>query len=249
VLDVLKALQNSGIVETAHRVKQIAGQVFRYAIAIGEGERDLTADLRGALKPNTHKNHGAAKTMQEAKAVILAIDAYGGGVVVKNALWFSAYTFTRPGEIRHAEWSEIDFEAKEWRLPPPKTKQREVHIVPLVPQTMRILNDMKVLTGHGRYIFPSPKAFAKEDIPMSENAVNSALRRMGFQKDQMTAHGFRAMATTMLYEKGWTPDLVERQMGHKVGNKVQQAYDYAQLLDKRREMMHWWANWLDELLR
>ena len=247
VLDILRALQNSGTVETAHRVKQIAGQVFRYAIAIGEGERDITADLRGALKPNVHRHHGAAKTPQEVKAVILAIDVYKGGAVVKNALWFSAYTFVRPGEVRHAEWSEFDIDAAEWRIPAEKMKARKVHIVPLVPQTLRILQDMKALTGHGRYVFPSPRAYVKGNVPMSENAINSALRRMGFEKEQMTAHGFRAMANTMLYEQGWHPDIVERQMGHIVGNSVRQAYDYSQLLNERRKMMQAWADWLDGL--
>jgi integrase len=247
VLDILRALQNSGIVETAHRVKQIAGQVFRYAIAVGEGERDITADLRGALKPNVHRHHGAAKTPQEARAVILAIDAYSGGPVVKNAMQFSAYTFARPGEVRHAEWVEIDFEAAEWRIPAEKMKARKVHIVPLVSQTISILRDMKTLTGHGCYVFPSPRAYKRGDVPMSENAITSALRRMGFEKDQMSAHGFRAMANTLLYEQGWPPDVVERQMAHTVGSNVRQAYDYSQLLDKRREMMQAWANWLDGL--
>jgi integrase len=247
VLGILKALQNAGTVETAHRVKQIAGQVFRYAIAIGEGERDVTADLRGALKPNIHGHHGTAKTPQEARAVILAIDAYRGGAIVKNALWFSAYTFARPGEVRRAEWAEIDFEAAEWRIPAEKMKARKVHIVPLVTQTLAVLRDMEALTGHGCYVFPSPRAYNKGNIPMSENAITSALRRMGFEKDQMTAHGFRAMANTLLYEQGWPPDVVERQMAHMIGSNVRQAYDYSQLLDKRREMMRAWADWLDGL--
>ena len=221
LLEVLKALQNSDRIETAHRVKQIAGQVFRYAIAIGEGERDVTADLKGALKPNIQKSLGAAKTVQEAKAVILGIDAYKGGPVVKNALWISAYTFVRPGNVRKAEWTEIDFEAAEWRIPEAKNKtRRSPHIVPLASQAINILKDMKALTGHGRYVFPSPRAYAKGDVPMSENAVNAALRHMGFNGDEMTAHGFRHMATTMLYEQGWTPEVVERQMGHKVGSTL-----------------------------
>jgi integrase len=198
ILEISRALQDSEKIETAHRVKQIAGQVFRYAIAIGEAERDVTADLRGALRPNIGKSYGAAKTPQEARAVLLAIDAYNGGPVVKNALWFSAYTFVRPGNVRHAEWTEIDFDAAEWRIPKDKGKtRRSAHIVPLATQAISILNNMKALTGHGRYVFPSPRAYAKGDVPMSENAVNAALRHMGFTGDEMTAHGFRHMATTL----------------------------------------------------
>jgi integrase len=254
VLDILRALQNSGIVETAHRVKQIAGQVFRYAVAIGEGEHDVTAALRGALKPNGHGHHGAAKTPQETRAVILAIDAYKGGSIVKNALWFSAYTFARPGEVRHAEWAEIDFEAEEWRIPAEKMKARKVHLVPLASQVMSILEDMKTLTGHGRYIFPSPRAYKKGDVPMSENAVTSALRRMGFEKDQMTAHGFRTMASTNFNEarkpdgsRRWDKDAIERQLAHVEGNSVRDVYNYAEYLPERREMMQWWADWLEGL--
>jgi integrase len=254
ILEISRALQDSDRIETAHRVKQIAGQVFRYAIAIGEAERDVTADLRGALRPNIGKSYGAAKTPQEARAVLLAIDAYNGGPVVKNALWFSAYTFVRPGNVRHAEWTEIDFGAAEWRIPKDKGKtRRSAHIVPLATQAISILNNMKALTGHGRYVFPSPRAYTKGDVPMSENAVNAALRHMGFTGDEMTAHGFRHMATTLLYEQGWTPELVERQMGHKVGStlgsKVREAYDYAQLLVRRRKMMQIWADCLDYLIK
>ena len=254
LLEILRVIQSSGRVDTAHRVKQIAGQVLRYAIATGEGERDVTADLRGALMPNVQESYGAAKTKPEVKALMLAIDAYKGGFVVKNALRVSAYTFLRPGNVRKAEWQEVDFEAAEWRIPKHTNKTRKsVHLVPLVPQVIRIFEDMKAITGHGRYIFPSARAYAKGDRPMSENAVNAALRQMGFSGEDMTAHGFRHMATTMLYEQGWSPELVERQMGHQVGSvlgsKVRETYDYAILLDKRREMMQIWADWLDSLLQ
>jgi integrase len=249
VLEILKALQNSGIVETAHRVKQIAGQVFRYAIAIGEGDRDVTADLRGALKPNRHNHFGAAKTPQEVKAVIQAISVYHGGAIVTNALWFSAYTFARPGEIRHAEWTKIDFDAREWVFHPEKIKDPEVlHIVPLSRQALQVLEVMKPLTGHGRYIFPSTKALRRGDAPMSENTINVALRYMGFEKKQMTAHGFRGMASTHLNNSRlFAPDEIERQLAHIEKNAVRAAYNYAEYLPQRREMMQWWADWLDGL--
>jgi integrase len=247
VLDILRALQNAGIVETAHRVKQIAGQVFRFAIAIGEGARDVTVDLRGALKPNRHDHHGAAKTPQETKAIIQAISVYNGGALVTSALWFSAYTFCRPGEIRHAEWAEVDFEAREWRIPAEKMKARRVHIVPLADQVIQILQNVRTLTGHGRYIFPSIRTLQRGDAPMSENTITAALRRMGFEKAQMTAHGFRAMASTMLNEQGWPPDVIERQLAHVEGNSVRAAYNHAEHLPQRREMMQHWADWLDGL--
>lgn len=247
VLDLLRSLQNSGIVETAHRVKQIAGQVFRYAIAIGEGERDVTADLRGALKPNRHAHHGTAKTPQETRAVVQAISAYHGGAHVLNALWFSAYTFARPGEIRNAEWSEVDFDAAEWRIPAEKMKARKVHIVPLAQQVIELLRRQKQLTGHGRYVFPNMRSLKLGDRPMSENAVLVALRSMGFTKEQMTAHGFRGMASTRLNEQGWPPDVIERQLAHVEGNSVRAAYNHAEYLPERRKMMQCWADYLDEL--
>ncbi|MDR2529196.1 MAG: site-specific integrase [Synergistaceae bacterium] len=153
------------------------------------------------------------------------------------------------GEVRRTEWAETNFDAAEWRIPAEKMKARKVPIVLLVPQTLRILQDMKTLTGHGCYVFPSPRAYIKGDTPMSENAITSALRRLGFEKDQMTVHGFRAMANTLLYEQGWPSDVVERQMAHIVGGAVRQAYDYSQFLNKWREMMRWWADWLDGLKR
>lgn len=247
VLELLRALQNAGIVETAHRVKQIAGQVFRYAIAIGEGERDVTADLRGALKPNRHQHHGAAKTPQAVKALVQSMSVYRGGALVRNALWFSAYTFARPGEIRHAEWTEIDLEAKEWRIPPEKMKARRPHIVPLASQVLEILETLKNISGHGRYVFPSAKALRTGDVPMSENTVRAALRSMGLSNEEMTAHGFRAMASTRLNEMGWAPDVIERQLAHVEGNKVRAAYNHAEYLAERREMMQVWADYLDGL--
>lgn len=248
ILDLLRSLQNAGTIETAHRVKQIAGQVFRYAIAIGEGDRDITADLRGALKPNRHDHHGAAKTLKEVRAVVQAMSVYQGSTLVTGALWFSAYTFARPGEVRHAEWVEIDFETAEWRVPAEKMKARKVHIVPLAIQTVKILKEIKQLTGHGRYIFPSTRALRHCDTPMSENTITAALRRMGFEKNEMTAHGFRAMASTRLNELGWAPDVIERQLAHVEKSAVRAAYNHAEHLSERRRMMQTWADYLDSLL-
>ena len=245
LLEILRALQNAGTVETARRVKQIAGQVFRYAIAVGEADHDVSADLKGALRPNRHKNFGSARTPEEAKAVVKAIAAYQGGLVVKRALWFSARTFQRPGEIRHAEWTEIHFENKEWRFYPEKRAARQtLHIVPLAEQVVASLQELKSVTGRSRYLFPSLRSPGR---PMSENAVTVALRSMGFEKEQMTAHGFRAMASTLLNEHGWPSDAIERQLAHAERNAVRAAYNHAEYLPQRREMMQWWADWLDEI--
>ena len=247
ILEMLKSLQSSGVIETSHRVKQIMGQVFRFGIASGLCERDITADLRGALKPKKTKHHGAATIPSKIAELIRAMEGYQGSAIVRNALWFSAYTFARPGEVRHAEWSEIDFGLGEWRIPAEKMKMRRVHIVPLVAQVIAILQNIKTITGHGRYIFPGARNLAKGDRPLCENAIVAALRRMGFEKDEMTAHGFRSMASTVLNERGWPADYIERQLAHVEGNSVRAAYNYAQHLDKRREMMQWYADYLDSL--
>ena len=246
VLTILRGLQQTGILETAHRVKQIAGQVFRYAVGIGEADRDVTADLRGALPAQKSRHHGAARTVGEARTVMRAIAARRGGIV-QMALYFSAYTFARPGEIRHAEWTEIDWERQEWRIPAEKMKMRLEHVVPLARQVVELLQRIRDLTGHGRYIFPSIRAIAHGDRPMSEASVLVALRDMGFTKEQMTAHGFRAMASTLLNENGFPPDVIERQLAHVERNTVRAAYNRAEYMDERRRMMQWWADFLDNL--
>ena len=246
VLAILRGLQQAGILETAHRVKHIAGQVFRYAVSIGAAERDPTADLRGALPARRNRHHGAARTEKEARAVMRAIAERRGGIV-QMALRFSAYTFARPGEVRHAEWTEIDWDRAEWRIPAPKMKMRVEHVVPLAPQVVELLRQIHPLTGHGKYVFPSIRALIRGDRPMSENSVNVALRDMGFDRDQMTAHGFRAMASTLLNEHGFRPDAIERQLAHAERDAVRAAYDRSEHMEERRRMMQWWADFLDGL--
>ena len=242
VLGILKALQDSGIVETAHRVKLIAGQVFRYAIAIGEGERDVTADLRGALRPSVSKNHATITKPLEIKALIRAMDDFQGSTIVKQALRFSILTFQRPGEIRRAEWAEIDFDAAEWRIPAEKMKKTrekhkndDPHIVPLSTQAQEIIQNMKNITGHGRYIFPSNRTLTHGERPMSENTVVAALRRLGYTGDEMTAHGFRHMASTRLNEarnpgdsRMWDKDAIERQLDHGERDRARGTYNRAE---------------------
>ncbi|AFS52266.1 tyrosine-type recombinase/integrase [Leptospirillum ferriphilum] len=243
-LAVLRRIESRGAVETAHRASQNCGQVFRYAAAMGRTEGDPSGDLRGAIPPTTTKHHASITDPKEIGGLLRAIDSYEGGLVVRCALKLAPLVFVRPGELRRAEWSEIDFEKMEWRIPAEKMKMREQHIVPLSRQALGILRELQPLTGEGKYLFPSPRSW---DRPMSENAVLAALRRMGYSGDQMTGHGFRSMASTILIEQGWNRDAIERQLAHAERDEIRAAYNYAQHLPERRKMMQAWANYLDEL--
>jgi integrase len=173
------------------------------------------------------------------------MDAFSGSPVVRAALWFSAYTFQRPGEIRKAEWTEIDLDAAEWRIPAEKMKMREPHIVMLSRQAMEVLRGLQPLTGRGKYVFPSIRIAARGDIPMSENTIVAALRRLGFGQDEMCAHGFRGMASTILNEQEWSSDVIELSLAHSPKDGVRSAYNHARYLSKRRELAQHWADCLD----
>jgi integrase len=244
VLAVLKRIEARGAHETAHRVKARMGQVFRYAIAHGNATRDPSADLRGALAPVVSRSHAAVTDPAQVGDLLRALDAYAGQFATRCALRLAPLLFARPGELRHAEWSEFDLDAAEWRIPAHKMKMREAHVVPLSSQAVAILRELEPLTGRGRYLFPGIRTATE---PMSENTVNAALRRMGFDKDTMTGHGFRAMASTRLNELGWAPDVIERQLAHAERNKVRAAYNRAQYMAERRKMMQAWADYLDGL--
>ena len=246
VLAVLQKIEEQEKNYTAHQVSQYCSRVFRYAIATGRAERDPVADLKGALKPHRKIHLAAIIDVEKIKQLLLAMKSFTGTKVVKAALWFSAYTFCRPGEIRQAEWSEINFDACEWRIPAEKMKTRKMHIVPLAPQVVQLLKDLYKTTGRGRYVFPNLQS-NRGTQPMSANAVLYALRRMGFSNEEMTAHGFRGMASTRLNEMGWPPDVIERQLAHVEGNSVRAAYNHAEYLNERRKMMAAWADYLDEL--
>jgi len=244
LLAVLRKLENRGVLETAHRAQQNCGQVFRYAIATGRAERDPSADLRGALAP---VKHGRMATITEPKKVgelLRAIDGYEGTLVAKCALNLAPLVFVRPGELRHAEWDEIDLDNAKWRIPAKKMKMKDPHIVPLSKQAVAILKEIQPLTGQGRYVFPSIRTTMR---PMSENTILAALRRMGYAKDEMSGHGFRAMASTLLHEQGWQSDVIERQLAHAERNSIKAAYNHAQHLPERRKMMQAWADYLDKL--
>lgn len=244
LLDVLRRIEARGAVETAHRASQNCGQVFRYAVATGRAERDPSADLKGAIPPTKAKHHASITDPKEIGGLLRAIDGYEGGLIVRCALKLAPLVFVRPGELRRAEWKEINWEKAEWVIPSEKMKMREKHIVPLSHQALDVLKELQPLTGEGKYLFPSPRT---DERPMSENAVLSALRRMGYRGDQMTGHGFRSMASTLLNEQGWNRDAIERQLAHAERDEIRAAYNYAEHLPERRRMMQAWADYLDGL--
>ncbi len=244
LLTMLRRLEARGRHETAHRTKQRCSQVFRYAIATGRATRDPSADLRGALAPIVAKNHAAIVEPVKIGQLLRAIDGYHGHPPTQAALKLAPLVFVRPGELRKAEWAEFDLDSGEWRIPASRMKLREQHIVPLTQQSVAILREIHTVTGHGRYVFPSPRG---PDRPMSENAITAALRRMGYAGEEMTWHGFRTIASTCLNEQGWNPDLIELQLAHAERNDVRGAYNRAQRLVDRRKMMQAWADYLEAL--
>ena len=252
LLAVLRRIESRGAQETAHRAMQNCGQVFRYAVATGRAERDPTGDLRGALPPPKEKHHASIIEPKRIGALLRAIDAYEGYFVTKCALRLAPLVFVRPGELRKARWPEIDLEKAEWRIPGERMKMREQHIVPLSVQAVDILRELEPLTNRGitakpdapRYVFPGGRS---RERPMSENAILAALRRMGYPKEEMTGHGFRSMASTLLHEQGWNHQAIERQLAHAERNAVSAAYNFAEHLPERRKMMQAWADYLDAL--
>ncbi len=245
LLSVLRKAESRGALELAHRLRAIAGQVFRYAVATGKAERDPSGDLRGALPPPKVKHHAAIIEPKEVASLLRALDGYQGGFVVKCALRLAPLFFVRPGELRHAEWAEIDFDEAVWNIPASKMKMKQAHIVPLCSQAVEILKGLQEYTGAGRYVFPSVRTHAR---PMSENTVNAALRHAGYDKDTMTGHGFRAMARTILDEVlQIRPDFIEHQLAHAVRDPNGRAYNRTAHLAERRKMMQTWADYLDKL--
>ena len=247
VLRVLKAVEARGRLETAKRLRATIGQVFRFAVATGRADNDPTAALRGAIASPTVQHRAAITEPKAVGGLLRAISSYEGAPETKAALHLIALTFARPGEIRAAEWSEFDLEKAIWSIPAEKMKMRRPHRVPLSPQTLAILKDLKEITGRGRFLFPSNRSAQR---CMSENTINAALRRLGYAKDEMTGHGFRSAASSMLNESGlWNPDAIERQLAHVDADSVRRAYARADFWDERVRMMVWWADRLDELRR
>lgn len=247
LLSVIKRIEAKGALETAHRTLGIVGQIFRYAIISGKASRDPSQDLRGALQSAPARHFSAIVKPSQVGELMRACEDYEGTEIVRIALLVTAYTFVRQNELRHMEWHEVDICNAEWRIPAGKMKIRRPHIVPLSTQVIALLERLREITKHGKYAFSSERS-PRGDIPMSENTVNAALRRMGFTKHEMTAHGFRTTASTLLYESGkWSEDAIEKQLSHQERNQVKEAYSRAQRLDERREMMQWWADYLDGL--
>lgn len=244
VLHPLKLIQNQNKLETAHKVMQIVGQVFRYAVQTGRAIRDVTADLKGAI-PSSAVTHMASLTDPKDVAELLrAMDGFTGTLTVQTALRLAPLFFVRPGELRTAKWADIDFEAAEWRYRVSKTKTD--HLVPLSRQAIALLKDLHPLSGHGEFVFMGGHDPKK---PMSEAAINAALKRMGYDtKTQITGHGFRAMARTLLHERlNMDPHIIEHQLAHKVPDALGNAYNRTKFIEQRREMMQAWADYLDEL--
>ncbi len=245
VLGALRHMEVRGALDSARRVKQICGQVFRYAVATGSAERDVTQDLKGALAKPKAGHFAAITDPKQAGALLRSIFSYTGHTYTVAALKLSPLVFVRPGELRTAEWAEFDLAAAEWRIPGSKMKMRRDHLVPLSTQAVEILSNLQAVTGHGRYVFPSLRTGER---PMSENTVNAALRGMGYAQEVHTAHGFRAMARTIMDEVlGERVDLIEHQLAHAVKDANGRAYNRTSHLPARREMMQKWADYLDKL--
>lgn len=245
LLATLKRVEDRGALDKAHRLLQHCGQVFRYAIAAGVAEKNPASDLKDALAAAQTVHRAAITDPREIGGLMRAIEAYQGGLVVRCALRLAPLVFVRPGELRTAEWAEIDLAQAQWNIPADKMKMREPHLVPLSTQACAILEEIKALTGRGRYVFPSARSPKR---PMSDNAILVALRIMGYPKDVMSGHGFRAMARTVLDEVlNVRPDYIEHQLAHAVRDPTGRAYNRTKHLAERRQMMQQWADYLDRL--
>lgn len=236
VLRLCRQIEAEGHATTAQRVKNIIGQVFKFAVASGVADVDPTAFLRGALKPMSVRHYATLTDPDEIRGLVSAIHEYPY-VVMRSALMFSVLTFARPGEVRKAEWAEIKGDL--WDIPAERMKMRRRHLVPLSTQAQELLSELRTYTGTGRYLFPSSRGRGC----VGGSSVMLALRNLGYTKDQITLHGFRAMASTILNENGWNRDVIERQLAHVQGG-VRASYNHAEYLDQRRQMMQWWGDWL-----
>lgn len=254
LLTMLRRIEAGGKLETAHRALQNCGQVFRYAVATGRADRDPSGDLRGAMAPPTKKHFATITDPSGVGSLLRAIDSYSGAFIVRCGLRLAPLVFTRPGELRMAQWSEFDLEGAEWRIPVERMKRgtREKiarkgevgHIVPLSRQAVAVLRELHQLTGKGRFLFPGLRS---KDRPISDATLTNALRRMGYSGDEMTVHGFRHMASTMLHEHGFPSHVIEKQLSHGDRNRIRAVYNHAEYLPERRKMMQAWADYLDQL--
>ena len=241
---VLRKVENRGAITAAHLALRECGRIFRYAIVTGRAERDICADLRGAIRPMPTVKHYAAITDPKGIGkLMLSLESYPGTFPVARALQIAPFLFVRPGELVGAQWAEMNFETAEWRIPPEKMKMRQPHIVPLSRQALGLLRETYAVTGQGRFVFPGRSGRGN----MKGATLVSALRYLGYKPDEMTSHGFRSMASTILNEKGYNSDWIERQLAHAERSSVRAAYNHAQYLPERRKMMQEWADYLTEL--
>ncbi len=244
LLSVARRIEDRGAMYYAHAVMQTCGRVFRYGIATGKAEHDITADLRGALAPHKAKHFASITDPRQVGQLLRAIDGYQGDFITACALKLAPLVFVRPSELRCAVWTEFDFPSAEWRIPAERMKMAEQHIVPLSRQALALFKELHKMTGNGKYLFPSVRTTSR---PMSDNTLNAALRRLGYTREEMTGHGFRSMASTLLNELGWNRDAIERQLAHGDRDSVRASYNFAEFLPERRKMMQAWADYLTKL--
>lgn len=244
ILATLRRMEARGALQQLARCKTICTGIMAYAVATGRAERNPVKDLAGALEARPVKHHASITEPKKVGKLIRAVREYDGYFVTKCALELLPLVFVRPGELRKAEWSEFDLDAAEWRIPAHRMKLREQHIVPLSKQAIAVLRKLHPVTGGRALVFPGVRHHAK---PLSENTINAALRNLGYTKDEMTGHGFRSVASTLLNEQGYNRDWIERQLAHAERSKIRGAYNYAEYLPDRRRMMQAWADHLDEL--
>jgi len=244
VLEALRGAERRGLLETAARLRSVCGRIFRYAVATGRAKRDPAADLRGAIATAKPKHHAPILDPIGVGGLMRVVEGYTGQPTTRLALVIAPRLFVRPGELRTAEWPEFDFENALWRIPDAKMKLRIRHLVPLSRQALKLLEELRALTGSGRYLFPSLRTRTR---CMSENTINAAFRRLGYSQDEVTGHGLRRMASTLLNEHGFNRDWIERQLAHSEQDEVRAAYNAAEWLPERRQMMQWWSDHLDRL--
>ncbi len=244
LLGILKTIETKGLHETARRTKQRCGQIFRHAIGLGYAQRDITLDLRGLLEPPIVTHHASLIEPRSVGGLMRAIDRYNGRPITRCALKLAPLLFVRPVELRTAQWIQFDIAGAEWRIRADIMKMDSPHIVPLSRQALSVLDELARFSGSREFLFP---ALGNYKRPMSENTINLALRRLGYSADDMTGHGFRSMASTLLNEQGrWSADAIERQLAHGERNSVHAAYNYAEHLSERWRMMQAWADLLDQ---
>lgn len=245
LLAALRRIEQRGAFAAARKIRQTCGQIFRYAIATGRTDRDIAADLRDALTPYSVRNFPSITDPERVGHLLRDIEHYEGNLIVRAALRIAPFVFVRPGELRRAEWAECNLQKAEWRIPAARMKMRQVHIVPLARQVIAILEDLRLYTGHTKYLFPGMRS---DTAPISDMTLLAGLRRLGYDREQMTVHGFRSMASTLLNELGYNRDWIERQLAHGERNSIRAAYNYAEYLPERRKMMQEWADYLESLM-